>query len=154
MWLPASLLDAGNRDALVDGWFAASRHWSVAFHFNKGLAGASPEAAAASRDTATNPQVLSAFALAIIASSADPAYPSQVLPAEKDARVRAGAIASAIGELRRVAPEAGTYVNECDYHQENWREAFWGSNAARLEAIKRRYDDQNLFTVHHGIGSI
>lgn len=154
MWLPASLLDAGNRDALAQAWFAASRHWSVAFHFNKGLAGAPAEAIAASRDTATNPQMLSAFALAITASSADPAYPGQPVPAMTRARDRARAIASAIGELRQVAPDAGTYVNECDFHQENWREAFWGSNAARLEAIKRRYDDQHLFTVHHGIGSI
>lgn len=153
-WLPASLLDGGNQDALAGAWFAASRHWSVAFHFNKGLAGAPTEAIAASRDTATNPQVLSAFALAITASSADPAYPGQPLPAEKAARARADSIMSAIGELRRIAPDAGTYVNECDFHQEDWREAFWGSNAARLEAVKRRYDDQHLFTVHHGIGSI
>lgn len=153
-WLPASLLDAGNQDSLAEAWFAASRHWSVAFHFNKGLAGAPPEAIAASRDTATNPQMLSAFALAITASSAHPAYPGQPLPMKEDARARAGAIASAIRELHRVAPDAGTYVNECDFHQKNWRQAFWGSNAARLEAIKRRYDDQHLFTVHHGVGSV
>ncbi|MFC6839866.1 FAD-binding protein [Xanthomonas theicola] len=153
-WLPASLLDAGNQDGLAEAWFAASRHWSVAFHFNKGLAGAPPEAIAASRDTATNPQMLSAFALAIIASSTDAAYPGQPLPVDKDARSRAAAIASAIRELRKVAPDAGTYVNECDFHQENWRQAFWGAHAARLEAIKRRYDDQHLFTVHHGIGSV
>lgn len=153
MWLPASLLESGNQGGLAEAWFAASRHWSVAFHFNKGLAGAAPEAIAASRETATNPQMLSAFALAIIASSADPAYPGQPLPVEGNARTRADAIASAIRELRRIAPEAGTYVNECDFFQENWRHAFWGSNVERLEAIKRRYDDQRLFTVHHGIGS-
>ena len=36
-------------------------------HFNKGLAGASAEDVAAARDTAMNPAVLTAFALAIIA---------------------------------------------------------------------------------------
>ena len=35
--------------------------------FKKGLAGAPPEEIAAARDTATNPAVLTAFALAIIA---------------------------------------------------------------------------------------
>ncbi len=132
IWLAASLLDAGNRDRLAEAWFAASRHWPVAFHFNKGLAGAPPDTIAASRDTATNPQVLSAFALAIITSSAEPAYPGQTLPAMKNARAEANAIAKAMNELRKVAPDAGTYVNECDFHQENWRQEFWGSNAWRL----------------------
>ncbi len=36
-------------------------------HFNKGLAGAPAEAIAAARNTATNPAMLDAFALAIIA---------------------------------------------------------------------------------------
>ena len=45
-----------------------SRHWEVELHFHKGLAGAPGDAIAVSRDTATNPAVLDAFALAIIAS--------------------------------------------------------------------------------------
>ncbi|MGH6971222.1 MAG: FAD-binding protein, partial [Caulobacteraceae bacterium] len=65
-WLPASLLEPRNQARLADAWFAASRHWSVAFHFNKGLAGAPPTAIEAARDTATNPEVLDAFALAIV----------------------------------------------------------------------------------------
>jgi hypothetical protein len=39
----------------------------VSFHFNKGLAGAPETAIAAARNTPTNPDVLKAFALAIIA---------------------------------------------------------------------------------------
>lgn len=56
-----------NQAGLVDAWFAASRLWSVAFHFNKGLAGAPESALAASRETSTNPDMPDAFALAIIA---------------------------------------------------------------------------------------
>jgi hypothetical protein len=44
-------------------------------HFNKGLAGAPQEEIAAARDTATNPAVLKAFALAIIAGGGRPVYP-------------------------------------------------------------------------------
>ena len=152
-WLPASLLKDDSQAGLADAWFAASRHWSVAFHFNKGLAGAAPEAVAASRDTATNPQMLSAFALAIIAVSADPAFPGQALPPEQSSRNRAKAVNAAMEALRTVAPGAGAYVNECDFHQTDWRQAFWGPHVARLETIKRRYDPEGLFTVHHGIGS-
>src|SRR6516165_10036802 len=60
-WLPASLLEPQNQSRLVDAWFAASRHWEVTLAFNKGLAGAP----AAARNTAMNPDVLDAFALAI-----------------------------------------------------------------------------------------
>ena len=75
LWLPASLLENASQDRLVDALFAASRHWEVELHFNKGLAGAPPEAIAAGHDTATNPAVLDAFALAIIASGQGHAYP-------------------------------------------------------------------------------
>ena len=64
--MPAALLEPQNQSRLIDAWFAASRHWWVSLHFNKGLAGAAEEAIAAARTTAMNPDVLTAFALAII----------------------------------------------------------------------------------------
>src|SRR5262249_55521995 len=66
-WLPSTLLAAGHRQRLADALFAASRHQEVGLHFNKGLAGAPDEHVAAARNTAMNPQAVSAFALAIIA---------------------------------------------------------------------------------------
>jgi FAD/FMN-containing dehydrogenase len=69
-WLPVSLLRPENQARLVDAWFAASRQWPVSFHFNKGLAGAPPSVISASRNTATNPDVLDAFALALISPKA------------------------------------------------------------------------------------
>jgi hypothetical protein len=47
----------------------------------------------------------------------------------------------------------GAYVNECDYYQTDWQKAFWGPNCPRLSEIKRRYDPDDVFTVHHGVGS-
>ncbi len=150
-WLPASLLEPANQARLVDAWFAASRHWGVSFHFNKGLAGAPPEAIAASRDTATNPDALTAFALAIIADGG----PSLFTGAKVDpsAHVRADAVHAATKALLACAPGAGSYVNETDYFQDDWQHAFWGANYPRLARIKRRYDPGGLFTVHHGVGS-
>ena len=43
IWLPASLLEADHRASLADALFAASRHWHVGLHFNKGLAGAADD---------------------------------------------------------------------------------------------------------------
>jgi len=154
-WMPQSLLEPQNRAKLVDAWFAASRHWQVAFHFNKGLAGSTDAVRAAARQTATNPEVADAFALAISGMDGASVYPP--LPQEKGmllfARADQVSIHKANDALRQVAPGAGCYMSECDYFNPDWRRASWGPNAGRLEAIKRRYDPEGLFIVHHGVGS-
>ena len=150
-WLPAGLLQADGRRVLAQAWFDASRHWSTTLHFNKGLGGAPAEARAASADTAMNPQVLDAFALAIIAMDGRSAY--LATPDLEDARADAASIRTAMMALRRAAPAAGSYLSECDYALADWREAIWGHHYARLERIKQRYDPDGLFTVHHGVGS-
>ncbi|HYM27723.1 MAG TPA: FAD-binding oxidoreductase, partial [Steroidobacteraceae bacterium] len=155
LWLPAALLREEGGRRLAEAVFAASRHKELGFHMNKGLAGAPAPALAAARDTATNPAVLEAFALVIIADGEGPAYPG--LPraavnrelARKDAR----AIDRATAELRRLAPGAGSYVSESNYFNAAWQRAYWGEHYARLRAIKDRYDPGGLFFVHHGVGS-
>jgi len=154
-WLPASLLQEDQQGQLVDALFACTRQWDVEFHFNKGLAGAPPEAIAAARDTATNPQVLDAFALAIIAGSSGPAFRGMPGPSPNmaDARKEAASVGRAMDALLKVAPNAGAYVSESDYFQRDWQHAFWGTNYPRLAAAKRQYDPEGLFFVHHGVGS-
>ena len=151
-WLPASLLEPQNQAKLVDAWFAASRHWSVSFHLNKGIAGAPAAAIAATRDTATNPEVTNAFALAIIAADG-PSLFTGAQPDLTQAHARADAVQASMKALSACAPDAGSYVNETDYFQPDWQRAFWGSNYPRLLRAKRRYDPTGLFTVHHGVGS-
>jgi len=154
-WLPAALLQPGQQSRLVDALFAASRHWGFALHFNKGLAGGSSDAIARARDTATNPQVLDAFALAICGSGGAPAFPGMpnARPELPTARREAAAIDKAMDALRAVAPAAGSYVSESDYFLHDWQQGFWGSNYAKLAAVKRKYDPDGLFFVHHGVGS-
>jgi FAD/FMN-containing dehydrogenase len=124
-------------------------------HFNKGLAGAPPEAIAAAADTATNPDVLTAFALAIIGGAGPPAYPG--MPGREPdlaaARKDAAAIGRAMAELRRLAPDTGSYVSESDFFETDWQRSFWGRNYPRLRAVKAKYDPDGLFFVHHGVGS-
>lgn len=52
-----------------------------------------------------------------------------------------------------LTPGSGAYHAESDYMEPDWQESFWGSNYARLLSIKQRYDPQELFYVHHGVGS-
>ena len=154
VWLPASLLEGAGRERFADALFAGSRHWTIGLHFNKGLAGAPAEDIAAARDTAMNPAVLGAFALAIVASEGEPAYPG-VAGHEPDvatARKEAAAIGKATDELRR-AGGSGSYVSESNYFERDWQSSFWGSNYPRLRAAKNQYDPEGLFFVHHGVGS-
>lgn len=152
-WLPASLLSGEQLKGLARAWLEASRHRSVTLHFNKGLAGASPETIAASRDTAMNPEVLDAFALAIIAAGEDPAYSGWREPDIQKGEESAAAVEAADQALRVAAQGAGSYMSECDYFLSDWKRASWGHHWPRLDAIKQRYDPDGLFVVHHGIGS-
>src|SRR5579864_4110240 len=58
VWLPASLLESDAQQRLAGALFAGSRYSGVALHFNKGLAGAPPDAIAGATNTAMNPAVL------------------------------------------------------------------------------------------------
>jgi FAD/FMN-containing dehydrogenase len=102
-----------------------------------------------------NPSVIDAFALVIVADGQGPAYPGQPNDGVnlKGAREDAREIGLAMAELRKIVPNAGSYVSESNYFNNSWRNAFWGRNYSRLRAIKRSYDPDGLFFVHHGVGS-
>lgn len=155
-WLPEELLQKNKQHLLVDALFAASRYWTVSLHFNKGLAGAHAEDIQAARNTATNPAVLHAFALAIIAGeNTEPKFIS-IKGHEPDltkARQQADRINKASAELRKIVPNAGSYVSESNYFEQLWQQSFWGANYAQLLTIKNKYDPNGLFFVHHGVGS-
>jgi FAD binding domain/Berberine and berberine like len=153
VWLPAALLK--QQDFLANTLFASTRHFEVQLHFNKGLAGAPEDKVAAARDTAINPVVLDAFALALIAGG-DPHTAPGLLGHEPDlaaGRKAAVAITACADELRAIAPVAGAYVSEGNYFDKAWQMSFWGSNYPRLLEVKKKYDPAGLFFVHHGVGS-
>lgn len=154
LWMPRSLLGPEAQPKLANALFEASRHMETRLDFNKGLAGGTPDALARSRDTATHPQVLDAFALALIATGGRSRYPG--LPPtndQKQAEDAARGVDRATAILRALAPDAGAYVSESNYFDAKWREHYWGPNYPRLAAVKAKYDPDGLFTVHHGVGS-
>ena len=150
-WLPIGSFD----DQLAAALFEASRHYHFTLHFNKGLSGADPDAIARSRATSVNPVALDAAALLIAASTEPHAYPG--LPGHEpnlaEARVRAAKIDAVMKTVRDATPGSGSYLNEADYFEPEWQPSFWGPNYPRLLDIKRKYDPDNIFRVHHGVGS-
>ena len=154
LWLPASLLEADSEERLANALFAGSRYQLIELHFNKGLGGGAREAVEATRNTATNPAVLNAFALAIVAD-AEGGYPG-VRGHEPDveaARKSRAQVHRCMNKLRVVAPRGGAYVSESDFFEEDWQHSYWGSNYARLALVKKKYDPTGLFFVHNGVGS-
>src|SRR5581483_10975323 len=120
LWLPASLLEKSRQNQLTEALFAASRHEMVRFHINKGMAGAPPEVLASVSQTATNPTLLDAFTLVIVADGDwTPAYPGFPRPPMDmaKARERARGIAMAAAELRKIAPHSGSYFNEGNFQR-------------------------------------
>jgi FAD/FMN-containing dehydrogenase len=155
VWLPAALLIPGPRSELVGSLAKSAALWKVSLHLNKGLAGAPPGVIAAARDTATNPAVLDAFALAILGSEETSAYPG--IPGHEPdwsrARAETARLHAAAAPLRAMVPTSASYVSESDYFEKDWKRAFWGPNYPRLASIKRRYDPEGLFFAHHMVGS-
>jgi hypothetical protein len=122
---------------------------------DRGLAGCPSEIVNQARDTCINPAALEAFALAIMSAESPARYSGEVIKnADLDyATEQAGRIDKAMEELKRVAPNGGSYLAESDYFEADWQKSFWGSNYERLRKVKRKYDADGLFFVHHGVGS-
>ena len=155
LWIPAALLESNSQQRLADALFAASRHSGLELHCNKGLAGAPPEVIAAAKDTATNPAVLDAFALAIVGAAQDSAYPG--IPGHEPnvagGRAARKRVDDCVEQLRAVTGTTGAYWSESNYFEKDWQQAYWGSNHPRLAQIKAKYDPDGLFFVHNGVGS-
>ena len=154
-WMPASLLEDDSQEKLANALFSASRFLGVQLHFNKGLAGAPSEAIEAAKDTAMNPSVCGAFALAIVAAGQGSAYPG--IPNHEPNAAIGGKVAervhSSMNELRAVASNGGAYVSESNFFEPDFGHAYWGDNHTRLAQIKKKYDPEGLFFVHNGVGS-
>ena len=153
-WIPEKLFEDANAKEFALVLFDASRQWPVGLHFNKGQAGASPEAIARGHDTSMNPQLYHAAALAIVAAGT-PAFPEVPgrQPNSTEAESKKAKVTAAMAAIRKSTPDAGAYANEADYFEIDWQRSFWGENYPKLLSIKRKYDPDRMFICHHCVGS-
>lgn len=156
-WLPAEMFEKKQFKRLAELLFKAARLWEggVELHFNKGLAGASSEASKGALACAINPKVLDAAALIIMKASA-----LEHVVDLKDQKIDSDEVHSQVKKVGAAMqlfatafPNSGCYFNESDYFLNNWQEEYWGIHYERLLKIKQRYDPNNFFHCHHGVGS-
>ena len=127
----------------------------ILFQTNKGLAGEPQEARAREITTSLNPVVFNNVGFFTLGSWVQYKYP-KVSGHEPDmlwAKKEADAVNQAMVHIKKATPDGGSYTNEGDFSEKNWQSEFWGIHYARLLSIKRKYDPDNLFRVHHGVGS-
>ncbi|KAI5844911.1 hypothetical protein BZA05DRAFT_378393 [Tricharina praecox] len=63
------------------------------------------------------------------------------------------ALAKRTSGLRKLSPGSGAYINECDLHEENKYQAFFGSSIDRLLQIKNKVDPTGLLYCGNCVGS-
>lgn len=56
-------------------------------------------------------------------------------------------------QLKAVTPGSGTYMNEADFNEPDWKNVFYGTNWNRLNTIKKKWDPNSFFYNFKGVGS-
>jgi hypothetical protein len=52
-----------------------------------------------------------------------------------------------------VGSDGGTYINEANPYEPDWKNAFWGPNYDKLLEIKKRVDPKNLMVCNRCVGT-
>jgi hypothetical protein len=154
-YIPQEAFSPSHSKDFANTLFDASRHYNFSLHFNKGQAEAPKEVKERGKNTSVNPDIYDSSALLIMATGEQgiyPGVPGHELDEAKAAR-KAESIAQGMRFIKEKFPHSGSYGNETSYFEQDWQEKFWGSNYPRLLQIKRKYDPDNFFKVHHGVGS-
>ncbi|PVF95632.1 FAD-binding domain-containing protein, partial [Serendipita vermifera] len=138
--LPADIFEEGTVDGLVDLLLQTQLY--PIFHLVAGgkVNQVTPDAVAA------NPSWRSALHHLVFVSGWETSTPFSIRQ-----QIRAG-LTQETQKLAALVPGFGSYPNEGDIDEPNWKETFWGSNYNRLVGIKRSIDPLGIFTCYHCVG--
>lgn len=78
----------------------------------------------------------------------DPAAPLEELQRKEDMMTY-----EKVPQLERLTPGGGTYINEGDFNNPNWKVDYFGANYERLLAVKKKYDPNDLFYALPNVGN-
>ncbi|CAG7928051.1 unnamed protein product [Penicillium olsonii] len=68
-------------------------------------------------------------------------------------QVRQYAISKKLNAMKAAAPGTGTYMNEADPDDPDWKEDFYGDRYEWLKSVKQKYDPEGLFWCYRCVGS-
>lgn len=76
-------------------------------------------------------------------------------PFEQQATLQRNLTENEVPLLKKLdsAPQGGSYLNEADAYEPNWKQAFWDSNYPRLYQAKQKWDPEGLFIIRTGVSS-
>jgi len=57
-----------------------------------------------------------------------------------------------VPQLERLTPGGGTYINEGDFNNPNWKFDYFGTNYYQLLTVKKKYDPNDLFYAIASVG--
>ncbi|KAF2870573.1 hypothetical protein BDV95DRAFT_545515 [Massariosphaeria phaeospora] len=77
---------------------------------------------------------------------------TRVVPAAEQA-ARHTRLQAYMQKWRDITPGSGSYMNEGDAQEEGWKDAFFGSNYARLAGVKAQWDREGVFWAVGMVGS-
>jgi len=154
-YLPASKFEESEAEQFAKVLYDTSRIHPFTIQINKGLADSSADSLVRGSKTSVNPVVYQSAALVIMAAGKSGVYPEVTGhgPDSEEAEKKVAQVNRAMEILRNATPDSGSYANEADYFEPNWKDEFWGVNYDRLLEVKKRYDPSNLFWCHHCVGS-
>ena len=138
LWLPASLLENDAQQRLADALFGKLGILASNCTSTRDSAGAPPDAIAEAKDTAMNPAVLTAFALAIAGDAQGPGISGE-FPGMSPRLWQAGAaerVDRCMSQLVHFVPVPGSYVSESNYFENEWQHSYWG--ATTLGSLKSK----------------
>ncbi|KAK3391176.1 hypothetical protein B0H63DRAFT_508374 [Podospora didyma] len=146
--LPSSLWANGSR---LDAVAAVNRqNAEIGYRVTARIYGPSAEAAGYPGNTtsAVNP----AMRNMVIHCVTFKQEPVDILP-PAEFRAEHAKLRARINELVRLTPDSGTYFNEADILEPEWRTSFWGEHYPRLLKIKKAVDPWGLFWAPKTVGS-
>ncbi len=152
-WLPKRLFKPANTQSTAQLLALAASYTSFMLVSYKGLYGCPRRIDQLNRMTAINPAAFDSPMLYLSGNQQGEVYPG--IPGHEPNYALSASHLSAqetgIGIIRKATPTSGTFGNESDYNEPNWRRSTYGTNYRRLQRIKKKYDRKNLFSVHHGV---
>ncbi|KAI0138180.1 FAD-binding domain-containing protein [Hypoxylon sp. NC0597] len=144
LWVTSHLLDAESLTSNTTATAEAFRNFRGNAHLvaGQGVKNAKPRGGS----NAVNPS----WRRAIVHAPTGLTFP----PLNRTAKMEALAKLNAQTEdLRQLAPDMGSYVNENNPAEPDWQHSFWGENYDRLFRIKREVDPLDVLWCHPCVGN-